>query len=500
MSAPERRAGEWVLGLDLGTGSLKGLLLDRSGRVGAQAARDYPTRIPAAGWAEQDPDDWRRALRELLPELWKQAGCLPEAVVGIGLCAAAHIPVLLDQDDRPVRPAILWHDRRSQEQAEWLNRHHGERLAQVTANQAGCAWTLPQLRWLSEHEPQALAATQSFLTSKDYLLFLLTGERAADPSSAAATLLFDLQRNEWDPELAGLAGLSPAALPAIRPALAVGGRVSPAAAGEFGLPVGTPVQTGMLDSAAELLGAGALAPGDGLVRLGTAGGVMLVGDKAECAGEVLTYPHPLTGLHYRQAATNCCALSLRWLKSCLGDETGTEPSFAQLDELAAAAPAGADGLFFHPYLQGERAPYWEPFLRGSFCGLTLSHGRPALVRAVLEGTAYSLRDCLRVLSSDLPARLALVGGGVKSRVWPQILANILGRPLQTLEWGDSTHGAALAAGVMAGFFAHLPAAKDKCIRTRELIVPQPDHLPIYQAGFKQYELIKKSLTSVYSAL
>ena len=483
----------YALGIDLGTSSLKTVLLDSEGKLVASASREYPTYVPFTGWAEQEPADWQQALREALHELRAAISAWPP-LDAIGVCSAAHIPVLLDERTQVLRRSILWHDTRSGEEVKTLTQAQTRRIRELTANTPDCCWTLPQLIWLRHHEPELLAQTTVLLTSKDYINFLLTGIPACDHTSAAGTMLYDMRDKRWSADLIAFTGLPYSALPKIHSSTAEIGKVTQKAAAEFGLPAGTPVIAGMLDSAAEMVSAAALSPGRGVLRLGSAGGIMLTVKKPVVADGLITYPDPFgRSSGYRQAGTNCCALALRWLRDLFRDENGSVPDWARLDHLAAETCPGANGLFFHPYLQGERAPYWDASLRGSFTGLSLMHNRPELVRAVMEGVAYSLLDCLESFGGEQLRELSLVGGGANSGVWPQIVADVLNLPLRICRPGNSAHGVALAAGIAGGGFAKEQEQRDRLA----ILHPDPQRAAFYQDKFCRYSALQRALAPIY---
>jgi xylulokinase len=483
-----------VLGIDLGTSSLKCVLMDGDGRVRGSASCPYPTSRPQPGWAEQNPADWCEALAHAFGELRARAPSAFADIGAIGLCSAAHIPVLLDAKDAVVRPAILWSDQRSEAQVQALNAGHGAQLERVALNRAGCTWTLPQLVWLRDCEPENHSRARSVLCSKDYLLWKLTGIKATDPASAAATLMADVPARRWSEALTGLAGLSADMLPPILPTDAEAGRVSAAAAREFGLPAGIPVFVGTLDSAAELIGCGVCEPQNtGMIMVGSSGGIMALAHAPSHHAGIITYPYVVDDFYYKQAGTNSCATSLQWIRTLFSTVPGQVAAlgFSELDELAAQTDAGAGGLLFHPYLQGERAPYWNPELRGSFCGIDQTHTSGHFVRAVMEGVAYSLKDCLAMFERNgLTMKSAVIAGGVaKSPVWTRIITDVLGLDTYTTHNGESAFGAALLAATAKGIFADLKEAVATCVRREHTLAPDPQTAARYAACFARYQAV-----------
>jgi xylulokinase len=491
-----------VLGMDLGTSSLKCVIMDAAGQRLASAEHSYPTQSPNPGWAEQNPDDWVEAMRAALNELRTREPYLIDGLEAIGLCSAAHIPVLLDDANQVIRPAILWSDQRSEAEVYYLKENHGVLLQKTALNEAGCTWTLPQLLWIWNHEPDALPRVCRLLSSKDYLIFRLTGEVSMDHASAAATLMLDARNKAWSPHLTALSRLPENVLPPLVGPMSVVGRITIESARAFGLPMGIAVIAGTLDSAAEMVGCGILNPGEaGMVRVGSAGGIMLVTDKPTFNSGIITYPHIVDGIFYKQAGTNACATSLKWIRDLCMTMRGTnapEFTYENLDQLAAEAKPGASGLMFHPYLQGERAPYWNPELRGGFTGIDQAHGWPQFVRAVMEGVAFSLRDCLGMFRRDgLDMTAAVMTGGVaKSHVWSQIIADVLRMDMHTVRHGDSALGACMLSATAVGMFASIDDAVSVCVSKERTIESNPANRDRYDRLFARYQETGRFLDSM----
>lgn len=484
-----------VLGMDLGTSSLKCVVMDQTGRLLASAERSYPTQSPYPGWAEQNPNDWLEAMRQALHDLRTRELRLIDGLEAVGLCSAAHIPVLLDDADQVMRPAILWSDQRSEAEVANLRANHGQLLEEITLNEAGCTWTLPQLLWVANHEPDAYARVRRLLSSKDYLIFRLTGNMAMDHASAAATLMLDARTKTWSPQITALSRLSTNAFPLLVDSMTVVGKISNDAAREFGLPAGVPVIAGTLDSAAEMVGCGILAPGEaGMVRVGSAGGIMAVTDRPTFNRGIITYPHVIDGLFYKQAGTNACATSLKWIRDlCVAMRGADAPplTYDNLDRIAAEAKPGADGLMFHPYIQGERAPYWNPELRGSFTGIDQRHSWPQFIRAVMEGVAFSLLDCLTMFRREgLDITSAVMAGGiVKSQIWSQIITDVLDMNTHTIRNGDSAFGVCMLSATAVGMFASLDDAVSVCVKQERTLVPNSANRDLYKRLFARYQEI-----------
>ncbi len=479
-------ASGMFLGLDLGTSSCKAVLVDISGRVVRSASAAYQTASPQPGWAEQGPADWLAAVATAVRQLEIAGG----EVAGVALTSAAHIGVLLGGDGRPLRPAILWNDQRTVAEVAELEAAAGEMILNASCQAVSTGWTLPHLVWVRRHEPRAWKQVQAIMLSKDYLLHWLTGRAVTDPATAVSSQLYDFRGQSWSCELCALAGVRPEMLPEVLPATGVvGGLLAPAAAA-LGLKPGTPVVNGTLDSATELLAAGICRPGAAQVRLATAGGVQMVVPGPLPDRRRITYPHAVAPFWYCQAGTSTCAAAVRWAMVTLGAGEPAAASCAAWDAEARAVPPGCDGLLFHPYLAGERAPHWDPRLRGSFSGLGLNHGRGHLARAVYEGTAYSIRQAMGVLPGVVVAAasepLAVVGGGSRSTLWCEVLANVLGVPLRPLPDADSATGAALLGLAGLGLAAGLEELAGGRERDCAMIRPEPALMGLYAASFADY--------------
>lgn len=476
------------LGLDLGTSSLKALLVATDGQVIAQASADYPTLRPQVGWTEQDPAEWRRAMADVVAQLHALAPQSMACLAAIGFCSAAHLPVLLDDAGEVIRPAILWSDQRSTVEVARLRASHQDHIRRATLNDPSCTWTLPQLMWIAANEPGSMARASMLLSSKDYLIHLLTGRFSMDLTSAVATLLYDVPGGEWDEELVRLAGLRPSAVPPVCASAAVVGHVGQGCE-SFGLPAGIAVVSGGLDSAAEIVAcAGRAETVPAVIRVGSSAAILAPGEARFQPG-LLNYPHAIRPGHYLQAGTNAGAVALQWARQLSG---GLD--HAQVDREVLATPPGAEGLLFHPYLQGERAPFWNPDLRGSFSGLHTGHGSSHFLRAVMEGVALSLRDCLERLAVDLPetAGTRLAGGVTRGRAWPQILADVLGRALETVEHAESALGAAFIAMRAVGGEAAVPE-----VQLKTVVRPQPETAAVYDAAFERYRRLADFMDAEY---
>lgn len=466
----------FLIGIDLGTTQIKSIVLEAdSARVLAAAEREQTIQQPRPGWAEQNPADWWAAAAATVREAVAASGIDPAAIAGIGLSGQMHGTVLLGADGAPLRPAIIWADTRSRPQVDDLLAAGIPALARVAPGRPAAGFMGPTLKWLAEHEPETLARTRAAVQPKDALRWMLTGEIGSEPSDAAATWLFDVARGEWSAALAELCAIDPGLLPPVRASWAVAGPLTPAAAEESGLPPGIPVVHGAADLPAQALGYGLRAPGTALLTVGTGGQVFhpLAAPRIDPDLRFYVFNHAAGGW-YAQAAILAAGLALRWLRDVLGAS-----DFPHLSALAEAVPPGAEGLIFLPYLAGERTPHMDPAARGAFVGLRLHHGSGHLARAVMEGVAFALADCLDLAAADA-GQIIASGGATKSPVWRQILADVLGRPLAL--GAGANHacvGAALLAGVGAGVYPDLAAACALLPQVSTVIAPDPARAAFY---------------------
>jgi xylulokinase len=481
----------YLMGIDLGAGSLKATIIDAAGRVAGEASHPVTTSVPHPGWSEQDPGEWLAALCAAAPAALAAAGLAAGAITGIGISAGAHIPVLTDRQGQVLRPAIMWNDQRSAAQAAALHERAGAMIIKTSLNRVNPTWTLAMLAWLREHEPAVVARVTRLYLAKDYLRFCLTGTWETDFSDAIGALMADNETKTWSPEICALIGWDKAALPPIRRPGDVVGGVTAAAAARTGLAAGTPVVCSSNDTTVEFFGVGATAPGIGAVKLATAGVLFLATDGPSVNPPISCYPHIMEGMYYTATGTNSCASAHRWLRDTMFPAGG----FAEMDSLAAGIPPGSAGLIFHPYLQGERAPYWDSGLRADFIGLTISHTRAHFARALYEGIAYSINDILtaaRALGQSYGA-IRLMGGGARSATWRQIIADVTGLTVELMENGDASFGAALLAGIGTGVFATPAEAINKCVRPLSRHESDPANHETYGNLFEIYKSAQAAL-------
>jgi xylulokinase len=487
------------IGLDVGTSGVKAILIAADGTVVATAGAEYPLLTPRPGWTEQEPEHWWRASCAVLRRLRAEA---PGPIEAIGLTGQMHGAVFLAADGQVIRPAILWNDQRTAAECAEIERRVGsERLRRIAGNPALTGFQAPKVLWLRRHEPEAYARVRHLLLPKDFIRFRLTGGLASDASDAAGTLLLDLAARDWSAELLGALEIPRDWLPRVHEGPEVTGRISAAGAAASGLPEGLPVVAGGGDNAAAAVGCGVVRPGTGLVSLGTSGVVFVpsAGLEIDPSGALHAFCHAVPGQYHLMGVVLSAGGSLRWYQEVIGvppAANGGDPYDVLMTAAAEVAP-GAEGLFFLPYLAGERTPHMDPRARAAWVGLTLAHDRRHLVRALLEGVSFALKDSLDLMQRQgvAPELLFAVGGGARSPVWRQILAAVLGVRLQRLaaEEGPAM-GAALLAAVGAGVHADVAAAVAAAVRVAgEPEAPEP-------AGAERYHVLHRRFAALYPAL
>ena len=508
-----------LLGIDYGTGGCKTTVLDETGRFVGEASTEFQTFHDHPGWSEQEPQDWWDALKSALGKLAAK-GIDLKSIAACALDGSTHNAVLLgpsgstaldsvltDRSYRPVRRTIMWTDQRATAECEALKAGWGEKIFSTCYQMPAPTWTLPQMMWLKANEPDALEKTAHVLFVKDYVRYLLTGEAATDSIEAQGTLMWAMPGTtgtdgRWDAELVALSGLKISAMPKIIAPTDVAGHVTAAAAAATGLPEGMPVVCGTSDSAVEDYGAGAVEPGDLIIKLATAGNVNSMTAAAHPHPKTLTYSHVVPGMWYSVSATNAAALCMRWLRDTFyaKDATDGRSVWSVIDEEAASSAVGANGVFFHPYLQGERCPYWDANLRASFTGVSISSTRGDFARALMEGVAFSLRDCYRTLEEmKLPVtRIFLIGGGARSALWSEIVANVFNCTVAVPQPGDASFGACLLAGTGIGVFADVKDAVSKCLHIDRTLAPAPEAAAKYDHLFTCYRRLHDALAPVYT--
>jgi xylulokinase len=465
----------------------------------ASATADHQAfTSPRNAWAEQDPADWWRVCQQAVRSVLSQIE--PQQIRCIGLSGQMHGTVVLDQDAKVLRPAIIWCDQRGEEQCEWLNETIGaQRLLELTCNPALTNFTLIKLLWIREHEPQVWSRVRRVLLPKDYVRFCLSGEYAIDVAEASGTLMLDVAGRCWSQELLRRAGIEPGLLPRVFESPEICARVSPQAAQLTGLTAGTPIVAGAGDQAAGAVGMGITRPGNVSITIGTSGVVFAATDHPalDPKGRLHTFCHAIPGRWHVMGVTQAAGLSLRWLRDLFTDGW----SYERMAEEAAQAPPGADGVLWAPYLMGERSPHLDPHIRAGLTGLAASHTRAHLIRAVMEGVAFSLRDSLTIFSElNVPVKnIRLGGGGARSPLWRQIQADIYSSAVEMVAADEgAAFGAAILAGVGAGLWPGVDEACDQVVRGLESIPCRPETVPLMNQRYGEYRRLYPALRSLLS--
>jgi xylulokinase len=494
------------LGIDVGTSGTKTLAMRSDGRIVATATAEYPLSNPRPGWSEQDPEDWWRATIKTVQAVLKKGKLKPADIAGIGLSGQMHGSVFLDSRKHVIRPAILWNDQRTSAECAEIESRAGGRapLIELVANPALTGFTAPKILWLRKHEPKHYERVKQVLLPKDYVRFRLTGEFATEVSDASGTLLLDVRKRQWSKALLDLLQLDRAILPKVYESEEVSGRLSAAAGKLLGLPAGVSVVGGGGDQAAGAVGNGIVRRGVISATMGTSGVVFAHSDTVQYdpQGRLHTFCHAVRGRWHIMGVVLSAGGSLQWYRNQLGQTEVAAAKRKKVDpyELITAeaqeAPPGSEGLFFLPYLTGERTPYADPHARGAWVGLTLRHGRPHLVRSILEGATYAMRDSLEIIRElHVPVQeVRLSGGGARSRFWRQMQADIYGAKTVTTNSEEGpAYGVALLAAVGTGAYKSIVEACQATIKVENSTGPNTRSRRVYDASYPLYQKLYRSL-------
>lgn len=489
------------LGIDIGTGGSRAVVISEAGAVlASQTAEHAAFASPEIGWAEQDPRDWWRASVDAIRGVLET---IPAHEIGaISFSGQMHGSVMLDSADEVVRPALLWCDQRTSAQCDEITDTIGrERLIELVSNPAVTGFTLPKLLWVRENEPANWDRVRSVLLPKDYIRLRLTGEKASDVADSSGTLYFDVRNRRYSSEVISALGLDADLFPPVFESIELTGTVSAAAAAETGLREGTKVVAGAGDNAAGAVGMGIVKPGMLSATIGTSGVIFAVTDKPklDLKGRIHTLCHAVPGRWHNTGVTLSAGLSFKWFRENLGGGL----SYDQLTDEASEIGSGSNGLLWLPYLMGERTPHLDPNARAAFVGLTASHTRAHLTRAVLEGVAFSLKDSIEIFR-ELGAQMDSVrlgGGGANSALWRQIQADAYGMPCETIEAEEgAAFGAAILAGVGAGGWGSVDEACESSIRTNAVIDPEEISSRALDRNYRAYSKLYEALRPVIAAL
>jgi xylulokinase len=499
---------DYVLGIDVGTGGTRAVLVNRSGAVVSSATCEHvPFASPKIGWAEQDPHDWFQAAGSAIRQVISHAGIPASVISAVGLAGQMHGAVLLDENDQVLRPSLIWCDQRTQAQCDWLNQKIGEqRIIELTCNPALTNFTLTKLLWVRHNEPEIWQQFRRVLLPKDYVRFRLTGEHAMDVADASGTLMLDVAHRRWSDDMMSAAGLPMSCLPKLYESPEVCARISEAGAKHTGLKLGTRVVAGAGDQAGGAVGMGIVRAGAVSATIGTSGVVFAATDTPamDAKGRVHTFCHAVPGRWHVMGVTQAAGLSFRWLRDLLRSTSGSSDfSYDDLTREAENIPAGSDGVLWAPYLMGERTPHLDPNARGTLTGLAASHGRGHVTRAILEGVAFSLKDTFSLFDEmQVPVRnIRLGGGGARSALWRQIQADVYAHRVEILAAEEgAAYGAALLAGVGAQFWSSVEEACDAVVKVQQQITPDPWATQALKRHYDHYRRLYPALKPLFTQM
>ena len=502
----------YLLGVDIGTSGTKTVLFKEDGTTVASSTREYSLYQPNVGWAEQDPADWWWASCATIREVIGKSGVKADEIKGVGLSGQMHGLVMLDREGRALRNSIIWCDQRTQRECEQIESLVGrERLIEITANPALTGFTASKILWIRNNEPEVYERCAKILLPKDYIRYMLTGEFATEVSDASGMQLLDIAGRCWSGELMRMLGIDKSLVAPVYESQEISGRISEAASQLTGLAVGTPVVGGAGDQAAGAVGNGIVKSGIVSSTIGTSGVVFAHTDKVtiDPQGRVHTFCHAVPGAWHVMGVTQAAGLSLKWFRDNLcGAEIetaalmGVDP-YMLMDKEADAVPAGSEGLIYLPYMMGERSPHLDPNAKGVFFGLSARHDKRAMLRAVMEGVVYSLRDCMDIITGmgiDV-TEVRASGGGGKSELWRQMQADIFNKTITTINSPEGPAlGVAMLAGVGTGVYASVAEAAEAVVQRNSTCDAKARNVETYNRFYKVYKDLYPALKRQYGAL
>lgn len=490
----------YLLGIDIGSGGCKVTLLESKKGSACTVSEEYPVYYPAPGWAEQDAGDWIKACAAAIGKTLAKEGIDSAQIQAVAVGGVTHSPVLLDKAGQVLGKVMHITDTRSYRQAQELSEGFGQKILDTACNPVEAMWTLPMLLWVRQQDKQRFHQIKKILFPKDYIRYRLTGTDCTDRIEAEGTLFYSPSRKEWDLDLFDLTGLDQDVLPRILPPAQVAGKVTPNGASWSGLKEGTPVMVGSTDTMLEVFAAGASSPGDCTVKLATFGRICVITDQPFSGKGLINYSYIKPGLFYPGTGTKSFAASLRWCRDQCCRDMKDKDAYRIMDREAENIAAGANGLIFHPYLQGEGSPYNDPGLKGDFLGLSLHHTRAHLVRAVLEGTAASLKDSMEFLKEKgmkIKGEVRFIGGGSASSLWTQIVADMLGTDAVIPQYRDASLGTALLAGMGIGAYSTYEEAQRGVFKILRKVRHNKENHKIYKQFFSVYKMSQKKCQDIY---
>ncbi len=499
---------DYIIGVDIGTSGTKAVLFDEELNIISSASEGYPLYQPQNGWAEQNPEDWAKATINTIKTIMASSGIDKEKVKGIGLSGQMHGLVMLDKDDLVIRPAIIWADQRTEKECDEITEKVGrERLIEITANPALTGFTASKILWVKNNEPDNYDRCRHILLPKDYVRFILTGEYATDVSDASGMQLLDVPKRQWSNEILEILEIDRDKLANVYESPEITGSIKKSIAKETGLKEGTIVVAGAGDNAAAAVGTGVVTDGSAFTTIGTSGVVYAHSSKVHIdpKGRVHTFCCAVPNSWHVMGVTQAAGLSLKWLRDNIYKGIGTSKDipYDLINNDIEDIGIGSEKLLYLPYLMGERTPHLDPNARGVFFGLSGKHNKKNLARSVMEGVTFSLRDCYDILlemSLEID-EMMITGGGARSRIWRQMLADVFNctvRPIESEE-GPSL-GAAILAGVGAGIFESIELACERYIHKGKKIKPDEENHRIYDKYYDIYKDLYDSLKGSFKRL
>ena len=492
-----------IIGVDIGTSSCKTVIINYNGEILAESSQEYETYYPKIGWSEQDPRDWYNNFCKTLKESVQKACITSKNVSAISFSGATHTLALLDKDFKVIRKSILWTDKRTDREVNYLKRKYKNIFLDLGYNEINSIWSIAHLLWLKNNQPDIWNKIYLILPSKDYVRYRLTGQICTDYIDAAGTMLMSMKNFKWSDIFCKYINLNKNTLPTIMSPFDIAGKVSNIGAKESGLLEGTPVIVGSTDTATEVFCNGAIKEGDFTIKLATAGRICIVSNKPIINSKIVNYPHVIKNKWYPGTGTSSCATSYRWFRNVF---CGLEKNFTKQTDLstyelmdleAVKSPVGSKGLLYHPYLLGECSPYFDSKLRADFVGFTLNHNKQDFLRSILEGVAFSLKDSINVLKKNkiFMNNGRIIGGGAKSKLWSQIISDVLNVELDKNRYSDSAFGAAMIAGIGIGIFKNINEAIRNCVKVESRVYPS-NNINKYEELFEIYQNTTKRLKDI----
>ena len=485
----------YTVGIDLGTSSVKLLMMEEGGRLVRSAVRDYPLSFPKPGWSEQDPDDWWRAVKDALRELTD--GIAPEEIAGVSFGGQMHGLVILDEDDMVIRPAILWNDGRTVDEVEYLNGDVGKgKLTELTGNIAFAGFTAPKILWIEKNEPENFARIRKIMLPKDFIAYRLSGVHSTDYSDASGMLLLDVEHKCWSEEMLSICHVKKEQMPALYESYDVTGTVLPDVAKECGLSPSCKVIAGAGDNAAAAVGTGTVGNGKCNISLGTSGTIFICRDTfgVDSRNALHSFAHADGAYHLMGCILSAASCNSWWMEKVL-------VSWDYAAEQEKIGALGENHVYFLPYLMGERSPHNDPLARGTFTGLTMDTTESDMLQAVMEGVCFAIRDCFeaaRSIGTVIPSS-RICGGGAKSRIWCEMMADVLGIPIETLEVEEGPGlGAAILAAVGCGLYGSVAEAAEAIVKKKDTILPDPALVEKYEERYAKWRKLYPALKEFFA--